>query len=161
LTDIEQIYYDYFNDVYLFVKALCHDDGLAEEITSETFFKAMKSLDSFKGSCDIRVWLCQIAKFSYYSYLKKNKKYLLKNHVEAESIEANVEDLVINRELSRVVEGHLSGLSEPYRKVVFLRIYGDLSFKEIARLYGKTENWACVTYHRAKSKLRKSMEEYL
>ena len=74
MTDFEKIYKEYFNDVYLYIRRLSGDEHIAEEITSETFFKALKSIDSFRGECEIRVWLCQIAKNSYYTYVKKNSK---------------------------------------------------------------------------------------
>ena len=77
MTDFEELYKDYFRDVYLYVKSLSGDDRIAEDITSETFLKALQSIDSFKGNCDIRVWLCQIAKNSYFSYLRKNKKIIV------------------------------------------------------------------------------------
>lgn len=72
----EKIYEMYFKDVYLYILRLSGNEHIAEEITSETFFKALQSIDKFKGECDIRVWLCQIAKNSYYTYLNKNKKYI-------------------------------------------------------------------------------------
>ena len=71
MAEFEQIYKAYFNDVFLYIKSLSQNESVAEEITSETFFKAMRSVDDFRGDCDIRVWLCQIAKNCFYSYLKK------------------------------------------------------------------------------------------
>lgn len=71
VTEFEKIYQEYFKDVFLFAKRISGDEHIAEEITSDTFFKAMRSLDSFRGDCDVRVWLCQIAKNCYYSYQKK------------------------------------------------------------------------------------------
>lgn len=71
MTEIEQVYKKYFKDVFLYVKRLSGNEHIAEEISSETFFRAMQSLDKFRGDCDVRVWLCQIAKNCYYSYLKK------------------------------------------------------------------------------------------
>ena len=74
MTDFEKLYNTYFNDVYLYIRRLSGDEHIAEEITSDTFFKAIKSIDSFRGDCDVRVWLCQIAKNSYYSYIKRTGK---------------------------------------------------------------------------------------
>ena len=71
VTDFEKLYNTYFNDVYLYIRRLSGDEHIAEEITSETFFKAMHSIDSFRGDCDVRVWLCQIAKNCYYTHIKK------------------------------------------------------------------------------------------
>ena len=72
--EFEKIYDTYFDDVYLYVRRLSGNEHIADEIASETFFKAMSSIKNFRGECDIRVWLCQIAKNSYFSYLKKNGK---------------------------------------------------------------------------------------
>ena len=72
--EFEQIYRTYFKSIYHYVWQLSGNEYIAEEITSETFFKAINSIESFRGDCDMRVWLCQIAKNTYYSYLKKNKR---------------------------------------------------------------------------------------
>ncbi len=73
MDEFESIYNKYFKDVYLYIKSMSKNEDTAEEITAETFFKAMQSLDSFKGTCNIRIWLCQIAKNCYFTYLRKNK----------------------------------------------------------------------------------------
>nr|WP_301281489.1 RNA polymerase sigma factor [Anaerocolumna aminovalerica] len=73
VTEFEEIYSEYFEDVYRYVLCLCRNESIAEDITQETFFKALKNIDSFKGDCKMSVWLCQIAKNSYFSYLKKEQ----------------------------------------------------------------------------------------
>ncbi|MBE6999404.1 MAG: RNA polymerase sigma factor [Ruminococcaceae bacterium] len=123
--EFEGIYRTYFKAVYLYVLRLSGDEHIAEEITSEAFFKAIRSVDGFRGECEIRVWLCQIAKNTYYSYLKKHKR--------VQSIE----------------EAELQEMADPYRAVFRWRVLAALSFKEIGGLYHKTDNWACVTYHRS------------
>ena len=82
MTELESLYNMYFKDVYLYIKSISKDHHIAEDITSETFIKAIKSIDTFKGDCDIRVWLCQIAKNEYYSYLRKNKKLVFTDSVK-------------------------------------------------------------------------------
>ena len=67
VQDFEKIYAEYFGEVYKFVLSLCQNVSLAEEITQETFFKALRSLDSFDGKKDIRAWLFTIAKNTYFS----------------------------------------------------------------------------------------------
>jgi len=74
VAQLEEIYKNYFKHVYLYIYSLSGNKHIAEDITSETFMKAISSIDSFKGDCDIRVWLCKIARNTYYSYLRKNKK---------------------------------------------------------------------------------------
>ena len=83
--NFEELYKQYFNDVYRYILKLSSSHQVADEITSDTFFKAMRSIDSFRGDCDVRVWLCQIAKNCYYSHLKKQSKPL--NHVPREILE--------------------------------------------------------------------------
>ena len=162
VTDFEKVYKEYFNDVYLYIKRLSGDEHIAEDITSETFFKALKSIDSFRGECEIRVWLCQIAKNSYYTYIKKNSK--IQNVEETELINLpdnknNVADDVANKMQALVIQKILEELEEPYREVFMWRVYAELSFKEIAGIFNKSENWACVTYHRARNQIKKRLEE--
>ena len=160
MADFEKIYQEHFKDVFLFIKSLSHDEQLAEEITSETFFKALNNLDDFRGDCDIRVWLCQIAKNCYFSYLQKHKKLLVIDDIEKclEQTAADIEEFIANSETSTQIHMLLHDLGEPYKEVFTLRIFAELSFRQIGELFGKTDNWACVTFHRAKSKLKKQME---
>lgn len=162
MTDFEKIYNEYFNDVYLYIKRLSGDEHIAEEITSETFFKALKSIDSFRGDCEIRVWLCQIAKNSFYSYIKKNSK--IQNVEETELVNLpdnnnNVADEVTSKLQAFEIQKVLHEIDEPYREVFMWRVYAELSFKEIAGIFNKNENWACVTYHRARNQIKKRLEE--
>ena len=162
MTDFEKVYKEYFNDVYLYIKRLSGDEHIAEDITSETFFKALKSIDSFRGECEIRVWLCQIAKNSFYTYIKKNSK--IQNVEETELINLpdnnnNVADEVTSKLQAFEIQKVLHEIDEPYREVFMWRVYAELSFKEIAGIFNKNENWACVTYHRARNQIKKRLEE--
>ena len=152
--DFQDIYEQYFKDVYKYVLALCHNDTVAEEITQETFFKALKSIDSFKGQCKLYVWLCQIAKNTYFTYLKKQSKVLPLDEHQVDSLEQALE------EESTVLQIHqiLHKLEEPYKEVFSLRSFGQLSFKQIGSLFEKTEGWARVTYHRAKLKIKEELK---
>ena len=128
MTEFEEIYREYFDQVYLYIRRLSGDAHLAEDITGETFYKALRSLHRFRGDCDIRIWLCQIAKNCYYTHLKKLRRV----------------DSVDSADL----------LAVPDR-----RVYAELNYKQIGQLFGKSENWACVTYHRARNMIRKRWEE--
>ena len=159
MTDFENIYNDYFRDVYLYIKSLSNDDHIAEDITSETFINAMKSIDKFKGNCDIRVWLCQIAKNSYFSYLRKNKKLIYTDKEQEQEEESiDIEASMLSIETSMEINEVLHNLEEPYKEVFSLRTFGELSFKQIGLLFQKNENWACVTYHRARKKIKNKLE---
>ncbi len=157
---IEALYEQYFHDVYRYLRALTQNDSLAEELTQETFFRAMRTLDSFKGNCDVRVWLCQIAKNAYITLCRRQK------HHTGEELPENVRDTAPPMQLAleeseTVQEIHkiLHAMKEPYKEVFMLRVFGELSFRQIGALFGKTENWACVTFYRAKQKIMNEMEE--
>ena len=161
MTDFERIYHTYFKDVYLYILRLSGNEHIAEEITSDTFFKAMRSVGSFRGDCDVRVWLCQIAKNCYYSYEKKSRKA---ERVDEDAIRdvpdpapSVAEEMAKRDEIERI-ERVLHGIREPYKEVFMWRVYAELSFKQIAGMFGKTENWACVTYHRARKMIKEGLE---
>jgi len=159
VTEIEELYQNYFHDVYLYLLSLTHDKMLSEDLTSETFLKAIKNIDGFRGDSDIRVWLCQIGKNSYYSWLRKNRRMASLEEVPEKADPADLEKEIADKESSMKVHRILHRLEEPYKEVFTLRCFGGLSFREIAALFCKTENWACVTYHRARKKIRERMEE--
>lgn len=163
MTDFEKIYKTYFHAVFLYAKKNSKDDHLAEELTSETFLKAMESLDRFRGDCDIRVWLCQIAKNCYCSYLKKQKRVIALEQVEDPVVlweqALSPEEAAAGKDDTMRLYTMLHCLQEPYKEVFMLRVFGELGFRQIGGLFGKTENWACVTYHRACSKIKERMEE--
>lgn len=120
----------------------------------------MQKLDSFKGDCDIRVWLCQIAKNSYYSYLKKHSRYIDIQSIEDSRLAEpeNISQSLVDQDDAMRIHVLLHDLPEPYKEVFTLRVFGELSFREIANIFSKTENWACVTYHRAKNKIKDQMK---
>lgn len=160
--EFEQIYSAYFQSVYHYVRQLSGSASVAEEITSETFFKAIQSIDRFRGDCDMRVWLCQIAKNTYCSYLKKRRKTADIDEWELQNLadpEPPMDTQLSQREDVRRIRKALYDMAEPYKGVFMWRVLGELSFKEIAELYGKTDNWACVTYHRARRLIQRRLEE--
>ena len=162
MTDYEELYSAYFNDVYRYLLKLSGDSHTAEEITGETFFKALRSIDSFRGECDVRVWLLRIAKNSYLSYLKTSRKT---QSIDDDSLldipdpSANAADHCEKNEDVERIQAVLHRLNEPYKEVFLWRVYGELSFRQIAQIFGKTENWACVTYHRARKMILQRLEE--
>lgn len=157
----EQLYNTYFNDVYLYIRKLSGNEHVAEEITSETFFKALCSIDSFRNDCDFRVWLCQIAKNTYYSYLKKQKRISNIDDPELEAMadqNSSIDESIIMREQTLEIQSVLHTIPEPYKEVFMWRVFADLSFKQIGHIFGKSDNWACVTYHRARTMLKNRLE---
>lgn len=158
---MEELFELYYKDVYRYSLALCKDPHIAEEITQETFFKAMKAINHFKGECDIRVWLCQIAKNTYFTFCHKKKREVsIDDNVEAETLGGYdfVENLIDENQAIRI-HTILHEMPEPYKEVFTLRVFGELSFSQIGKINGKTESWARVTYHRARLKILKELEE--
>ena len=161
MTEFENIYRTYFNDVFLFIRRLSNNEHIAEEITSETFYKAMRSIDSFRGDCDIRVWLFQIAKNCYYTYLKKQRR--VDSIEDAILADISPQDETVEERLPRhddamQIQKILHDVSDPYKEVFMWRVFAELSYKQIAQIFGKSENWACVTYHRARNMIRERLE---
>ena len=162
MTEFDEIYRTYFSDVYLYLKRLSGNESVAEEVTSETFFKAMRSIDKFRGDCDVRVWLCQIAKNSYYTFLKKQNRLTGLDNLEDISVSEqadNIEENLVTQDQAMRIHTCLHDIAEPYKEVFMLRVFGELSFKQIGAIFKKTENWACVTYHRARNKIKEKMED--
>ena len=157
MEDMEAVYRRHAQTVYKFLLSQCHSAQMAEELTQETFYQAVRSIDRFDGSCKVSVWLCQIAKNLYYSQLRREKRLApLEDCRIAE--ESHEEELADHSEAARIQE-LLHALREPYKEVFMWRVYGEKSFRDIGALFGKTENWACVTYHRAKRMIREGLED--
>ena len=158
MDEIEKIYEEHFQSVYRYVFSLCRNEATAEDVTSEAFLKAIKAIDGFKGDCSVKVWLCQIAKNTYFSLLKKTKgETFLGEGAEIESDVPDFAERLLDRASALEIHRCLRGLEEPYKEVFSLRTFGELSFAEIAELFGKTETWARVTYHRSKLKLKEAL----
>lgn len=156
--EFEKIYTTYFHDVFLYIRRLSNDEHIAEEITSETFFKAMNAIDGFRGDCDIRVWLCQIAKNCYCSYLKKAGRTDSIENTDAAEQGMPLEDRLSQQDQTTQIQRLLHDIHDPYKEVFMWRVFAELSFKQIGQIFGKSENWACVTYHRARKKIREKLE---
>ena len=157
MQDFDKIYTEYFSQVYKFVLSLCRNPDLAEEITQESFFKALKNIDSFNGNCRIGTWLCQIARNTFYSYMRKHKgqvDYPLEIIISDENIEEQFED----KETAYAIYKVLHKLPEPYKEIFWLRTFGELSFSQIGEIFNKTESWARVTYYRAKVMIKEELQ---
>lgn len=172
--DIESVYRQYFKDVFLYLRSLSADAGTAEEIAQETFMKALRSLDSFDGSRDIRAWLFTIARNTYYTFCRREHIYVDASRAEkyGESaggcrisgqleeraeMHGDVIEQLADEERSFLIHRFLHGMREPYKEVFSLRVFGELPFDKIGQLFGKSSGWARVSYYRAKQMIR----EYL
>jgi RNA polymerase sigma factor (sigma-70 family) len=152
LGELTEVYEQYADQVFKYLMVLCRNVDIAEELTQETFYQAVRSIDTYNGECKMSVWLCQIAKYTYYKYVDKQVKQPQSSDLlnQLPSVENNLIESESKIALYRMI--HL--LEEPYKEIVLLRILVSLTFKEIGEIHLKNENWARVTFHRAKLKLR-------
>lgn len=163
--NLGELYKQYANQIKRFLICLTADVELAEELMQETFYQVVKCIDRYDGSCKISVWLCQIAKHLYYDYLKKQKPYKrisldewMMVSIQFPSLDKNPEEVLLHQEKMKNIAIHIENLSEPYKQIFLLRIFNEMSFKEIGDVFKKSENWARVTYYRAKEQLKSNME---
>lgn len=157
--DIQELYTTYFTTVYKYAYSLSRDMHIAEEVTQETFFKALRQVKSFRGDCKIQVWLCQIAKNCYFDYLRKHRRTQPLEEEPSFAATADGPDAaLINHETAMRIHKCLHYLKEPYKEVFSLRAFGELSFSDIGNIFGKSESWARVTFHRAKMKIREELQ---
>ena len=158
---MDEIYRRHAKSVYAFLLAKTADRMLAEELTQETFYQAVKSIGSFKGESSVSTWLIGIANNVLRGYFRKQKKQaeeeLPKTEIAARG-GTSTEDIVLRSMDTISLMQAMHRLPEPYREVLHLRLTADLSFKEIGQIMERTENWARVTYYRGKEKLLKGVE---
>ena len=154
MFDMDAAYREYVVMVYKFLLSLCYEEELAEELTQETFYQAVRSVDRYDGSCKVSTWLCQIAKHLWYREIERRKrKGTSELTADMESLEKPVEEQLTMKEEKMELFRKVHVLDEISKEIVLLRVTGAFSFKEIAELFGKNENWARVTYYRAKQKI--------
>lgn len=156
MHDMKKIYEEYFDTVNKYLICLSHNKDIAEELTQETFYKAIKKIDTYRYECKMSVWLCQIAKNLWYDRCRKNKRIVdIEENVilEMQDMTSLEEQAILNEE-KIVLYQKMQKLNSIEREVIYLRITGELSFKEIGIILNKTENWARVTFYRAKQKLK-------
>ena len=156
--DYEKLYNSYYMQVYSYAVALTKNPEQAEEIAQHTFVKALSSKVGYKGKSSELTWLCSIAKNLYYDEIRRKQKLTemdaLNNTPSGDDLERAISDADATFRIHIV----LHELEEPYKEVFQLRVFGELSFAQIASIFRKTESWARVTYHRARLKIKERME---
>lgn len=157
--DFEFIYQAYFKDVFLYMRSLSADEHIAEEITQETFTKALTSLSSFDGKKDVRAWLFTIAKNTFYTYCKRQKIFSQHElHEEIFDLQPDFIEKFADDETAFRIHQYLHQMKDPYKEVFTLRVFGELSFEKIAVIFGKSSSWARVVFYRAKVQIKDYME---
>lgn len=149
--DIDSIYRLYFRDVFLFLQGLTHNETLAEELTQETFFKALDGLKDYDDRQDVRAWLFTVARNAYYSHCRRTKRTApLEDAETAPADTPDIAQLLVDRDAAFTVHQCLHTLDEPYKEVFSLRVFGELPFERIGLIFGHNAAWARVTYYRAR-----------
>lgn len=159
MQSMDEIYKQFAKTVYKFLMARTCNPDLAEELTQETFYQAIRSIDKYDYSCSISTWLCAIAKTKYLEYIRKHPAYEDIYEMDSKLPESSSTETVCLQNWGRMeILQKLHSLPEPFREIMYLRIFGNLSFSEIGKIMKKNENWARVNFYRGKERLRKELD---
>ena len=157
MTDFEKLFNENREFIFKYLMKMTRDITLSEELTQETFFRAYMNYASLKNKEKASVWLCQIAKNTYFAWYNEQKKKEPLENLELVSDDQNIEETFVQKELSQKALHYLHELEEPYKEVFMLSVFGGFSLKDISSIFGKSESWARVTFYRAKQKLLERM----
>lgn len=161
MQDMDTIYKKYGEIVYKYVFCLTGNEDITEEIVQETFLVAVKDINKFRGEYKISTWLCQISKYIWYKKLKKEK---LKKEIPLDMlqdtlfIEDAIEENLWNKEKKIQLFKKLQDFDEDTKNVMYLRIFGNFEYNEIAEIMNKTSNWARVVFFRGKQRLKEELK---
>ncbi|MBQ8533574.1 MAG: sigma-70 family RNA polymerase sigma factor [Clostridia bacterium] len=157
MTDFEKLFNENREFIFKYLMKMTRDITLSEELTQETFFRAYMNYTSLRNKEKASVWLCQIAKNTYFAWYNEQKKTGSLDDLEAASSDISIEETFAQKELSQKALLCLHELEEPYKEVFMLSVFGGFSLKDISLIFGKSESWARVTFYRAKQKLLERM----
>lgn len=157
MTDFEKLFNENRAFIFKYLMKMTRDISLSEELTQETFFRAYMNYASVRNKEKTSVWLCQIAKNTYFAWYNEQKKKDSLEDFELVSDDQNIEETFVQKELSQKALHCLHELEEPYKEVFMLSVFGGFSLKDISTVFGKSESWARVTFYRAKQKLLERM----
>lgn len=160
MESLDEIYRNYSKNVYMFLLSKTCNEDLAEELTQQTFFCAVSSINKFKGDSSVLTWLCGIAQNLWRKYLRDNKQGEALSDYEEELKSASAEEETFVRWENVEILKLLHKLDEPIREVMYLRLIGEISFAQIGEIMGKKENWARVNFYRGKKKIMEEMKRY-
>lgn len=158
-SDFDEIYRLYAKYVYRYLAGLSSSEQLAEELTAETFYHAVKNINSYRSEYSMPVWLKSIAKNLYIDYLRKKERQNVP--IDGTDFPDSADAVLILEDKEQALNVHkaLHTLDEPYKEVFSLRVFGELSFKEIGGLFGKSDGWARTVFFRAKEKIINKLNE--
>ena len=156
----DEIYEKYGQRLYRFLLSLTGDEHQAEEMMQETFYQAFLHIEQFEGRSSIYTWLCQIGKNAWYKECRRRKRFEVKEELgeREHSFFKSPEEEAIQKEDFLRIQRAVYHLKQPYQDVFIMHVYGEIELVEIARLHGKSESWARVTYYRAKQMILQEVE---
>ena len=157
MINFENVFQENQSFIFRYLMKLCKDESLAEELTQETFFRAYMNLTGLRNEDKVSVWLCQIAKNTYFAWFHAQKKNQPMTEELAIDSAPDIAELFEEKELAGRAFSSLHALEEPYKEVFMLFVFGGLSLKDISAMFGKSESWARVTYYRAKQKIMEGL----
>ena len=160
-VDFNDVYSEHAEMIYRLLMRMCNDEHLAEDLLQDTFLKAIEKIDTFDMRCKLSSWLCQIAKNTYFDYYRKKKNPILLELCEEQMAEFDIspENKVVQKETMEEIIATIHNLDEPYKEVFWLRFYGEMSYKEIGSIFGKSEVWGRVTYSRTKEMILRRIKD--
>lgn len=153
MTEFEKLFRENREFIFRYLMKMTRDASLSEELTQETFFRAYMNYASLRNQEMASIWLCQIAKNTYFAWYNEQKKQDSFDALEPISDGESIENAFVQKELSQKALRCLHELEEPYKEVFMLSVFGGFSLKDLSSIFGKSESWARVTFYRAKQKL--------
>lgn len=157
MAEFEKLFHENHEFIFKYLMKMTHDSSLSEELTQETFFRAYMNYASLRNKEKVSIWLCQIAKNTYFAWYNEQKKKASLDVLETAGMDESIEDAFVQKELSQKALRCLHELEEPYKEVFMLSVFAGFSLKDISSIFGKSESWARVTFYRAKQKLLERM----
>lgn len=161
MRDLDRIYRENFIRVYRYILSISGDEHMAEDITQETFYRAMRKLNTFRGDSSMATWLCRIARNLLLNYADREKRSnaAADEMKRGETSTGSAEAEAIRKETGQAIRAAIQKMKDPYGEVLSLRLYGEMSFAEIGRLFEKSDSWARVTYHRARMMIKEELKD--
>lgn len=160
VLDFEKLFRENQGFIYRYLMKLCGNESLAEELTQETFFRAYMNLTGLRNEEKVSVWLCQIAKNTYFAWFNEQKRLQPLEDAVIPEQTPDIAEIFTRQQLQEQAYACLHAMDEPYKEVFMLCVFGGLSLKQISALFGKSESWARVTFYRAKQKMMEGMKQY-
>lgn len=162
---MKEIYEKYSKLVYNYLYKITNNKELSEDLMQETFYSAIKNINSFNNKCKISTWLCQIAKNKYMNEIRKQNVLVSMEEYSFDYFNIyinnetnNIEQNLIKNEEKELLYKNLNKLDDTIKKLFFLKIKLNFTFKEIAIILGKTEEWARVNFYRTKIKIKEELK---